>query len=71
MAAAAFYLRAADVRRDAILWSIVVTFALVHMVYFPAVRYREPMEFVLLFYCAVGLDALARRLTTSESFAHV
>ena len=35
MMAAAFYLRAADVRRDAILWCIVVTFAVVHMVCFP------------------------------------
>jgi hypothetical protein len=52
------------------LWSIVVTFAAVHMVYFPAVRYRVPMEFVLLFYGAVGLDALARRCTMSGTWAH-
>ena len=71
MMAAAFALRAADIRRDAILWSIVLTFALVHMMYFPAARYRVPMEFVLLFYCASGIEALARRRTTPESFAHV
>jgi 4-amino-4-deoxy-L-arabinose transferase-like glycosyltransferase len=42
--------------RDAILWCIVMTFVVVHAVYFPATRYRVPMEFVLLFYAAVGLD---------------
>jgi hypothetical protein len=29
------------------------------------------MEFVLLFYGALGLDAVARRGTTTESLAHV
>ncbi len=69
MTAAAFSFRAVDVRRDAILWGIVVTFALVHTLYFPSVRYRVPMEFVLLFYCASGIDALARRRTTARSLA--
>jgi hypothetical protein len=71
MTAAAFYLGAADLRRDAILWCIVGTFAVVHMVYFPAVRYRAPMEFVLLFYCAAGLETLLGRRATGGSCARV
>ena len=68
---AAFYMRAADVRRkrDPVVYC--VTFAVVHTVYFPAVRYRMPMEFVLLVYHAAGLDALARRRTRWGSVAHV
>jgi 4-amino-4-deoxy-L-arabinose transferase-like glycosyltransferase len=68
---AAFYWREVDFRRDAILWCIVVTFALVHMLYFPTIRYRVPMEFVLLFYGAVGVDALARRRSATRIPAHV
>ena len=33
------YLRRREIRRDAILWFIVVTFVTVHAVYFPATRY--------------------------------
>jgi hypothetical protein len=44
-----------------------VTFTVVHMLYFPAIRYRVPMEFVLLFYCAVGVDALARRRSPTKT----
>jgi hypothetical protein len=43
--------------RDAILWCIVLTFVMTYAVYFPATRYRVSMEFVLLFYAAVGLEA--------------
>jgi hypothetical protein len=67
MIVVAFYCREVDFRRDAILWCIVVTFAVVHMMYFPAIRYRVPMEFVLLFYCAVGVDALARRRSATRT----
>jgi hypothetical protein len=70
MIAAAFYWREVDLRRDAILWCIVVTFAVVHALYFPAIRYRVPMEFVLLFYCAVGIDALARREILTRTPVH-
>jgi hypothetical protein len=66
--AAAFglFMRRCDWRRDAILWSIAVTFVTVHAVYFPATRYRAPMEFVLLFYAAIALARAARLV--SESF---
>jgi 4-amino-4-deoxy-L-arabinose transferase-like glycosyltransferase len=49
---------------DACLWCIVASFVITHAVYFPATRYRAPMEFVLLFYAAVGIDAW---LTREES----
>jgi hypothetical protein len=53
--------RRRDLGRDAILLSIVGTFAAVYALYVPATRYRAPMEFVLFFYAAVALDyALAR-----------
>jgi hypothetical protein len=54
-AAIGIYMRRRDWRRDALLWSIAATFVLVHSFYFPATRYRAPMEFVLLFYAAVGI----------------
>ena len=38
-----------------ILWLLLVTFVAVHSVYFPTTRYRAPVEFVLLFYAAVGI----------------
>ena len=50
------FLRRRDLRRDAILWCITATFVAVHVLYFPATRYRAPMEFVLLFYAAVALQ---------------
>jgi glycerol uptake facilitator-like aquaporin len=50
------WLRRRDVSRDAILWCVMATFVVVHAVYFPATRYRAPVEFVLLFYAAVTLD---------------
>ncbi|MBI4888124.1 MAG: glycosyltransferase family 39 protein [Acidobacteria bacterium] len=50
--------RRASLRRDAVLWCIVLTFTATAAIFFPATRYRVPMEFVLLFYAAVALDAL-------------
>lgn len=59
VAAAAFGVahRRRSLARDAILWSILLTFVLVHAVYFPATRYTAPVLFVLMFYAAVGLEA--------------
>jgi hypothetical protein len=58
MAFAAFgvYRRRDAFRRDAILWCILFTFAAVHAIFFPTTRYRAPVDFVFLFYAAVGLD---------------
>jgi hypothetical protein len=50
------YLRRCQLSRDAILWCIVANFTAIHAVYFPATRYRAPMEFVLLFYAAAALQ---------------
>jgi hypothetical protein len=53
---------------DAILWCVLVTFVTVHVAYHPATVYRVPVEFVLLFYAAVGLkwahQALSHRQPT-------
>jgi len=57
-ALAGIWVRRRALRHDLILWCIVLTFVAVHVVYFPATRYRAPMEFVLLFYAAVGIGAL-------------
>lgn len=51
------YVRRRDLAADVILWSLVVTFAVTYAIFFPTTRYRAPIEFVLLFYAAVGLDA--------------
>ena len=56
LAVTGVWLRRRDVSRDAILWCVMATFVVVHAVYFPATRYRAPVEFVLLFYAAVTLD---------------
>lgn len=45
-----------DLATDAILWCVLLTFAAVHAVFFPATRYRVPVDFVFLFYAAVGVD---------------
>ncbi len=55
------WLRRRRLRDDALLWAIAVVFVAAAVVYFPATRYRVPMEFVLLFYAAVGIAALAAR----------
>jgi Dolichyl-phosphate-mannose-protein mannosyltransferase len=54
-ALAGVYLRRRDFRRDAILWCVVANFVFIYALYFPATRYRAPMEFVLLLYAAVPL----------------
>ena len=56
------YLRRRDLlRRDAVLWCVIGTFAAIHALYFPATRYRAPVEFVLLFYAAAPANELFRR----------
>lgn len=56
LAVVGVWLRRRDIRRDLILWCVVVTFVAAHAVYFPTTRYRVPIEFVLLFYAAVALE---------------
>jgi len=56
LAVAGVWLRRRDLRRDAILWCVVVTFVAAHAIYFPTTRYRVPMESVLLFYAAVTIE---------------
>ena len=51
------WIRRRHLSQDAVLWCIVFTFVAIHAIYFPATRYRVPMEFVLLFYAAVAFDA--------------
>jgi hypothetical protein len=53
------YLSGWGFSRAAVLWCIVGTFVTVHTIYFPATRYRAPMEFVLFLYAAVAFDYLA------------
>jgi hypothetical protein len=61
LAIAGAWARRGHIRGDAVLWSVLVTFVAVHVVFFPATRYRTPMEFVLLFFAAVAIDAFAGR----------
>jgi hypothetical protein len=51
------YSRRKVLGRDAILWLVALNFVAVHALYFPATRYRAPMEFVLLLYAAVAAEA--------------
>jgi len=55
-AVAGIWMRRRDLRRDAPLWCIVATIVVTHAIFFPATRYRVPMEFVLLFYAGVAVD---------------
>jgi hypothetical protein len=55
-ALAGVYMRRRDLRRDAILWCVVANFVFIYALYFPATRYRAPMEFVLLLYAAGTLN---------------
>ena len=55
------YLSRAILARAAILWCIAATFVGVHALYFPATRYRAPMEFVLLLYVSVATHHVAHR----------
>ena len=59
LALAGVWLRRRELSRDAILWCVLATFVVAHAVYFPTTRYRVPIEFVLLFYASVTLDASA------------
>ena len=68
LAAVGVYGRRHDLATDAILWCILLTFAAVYAVFFPATRYRVPVDFVFLFYAAVGLDTFAgERLPFSKA----
>jgi hypothetical protein len=60
LAAIGVYRRRGELAQDTILWCILITFVAVHTVFFPATRYRAPVEFVLLFYAGVAA-AGARR----------
>ncbi len=55
------YLRRRDLRRDAILWAIVVTFVGVNAIFVPATRYIAPMLFVMMFYAAVAVSGVKSR----------
>jgi hypothetical protein len=56
--AAGVYRRRHELRRDAILWSIFATFAIVNAFYVPATRYTAPMQLLLMFYSAVAIARL-------------
>jgi hypothetical protein len=56
--AAGVYLRRQVMGRDAILWSIFATFAIVNAFYVPATRYTAPMQLLLMFYSAVAIARL-------------
>jgi hypothetical protein len=53
-----FYTRRHSLADDGILWWIVLTFTVVYSVFSPLTRYRTPVDFVFLFYAAVGVVAL-------------
>lgn len=63
------WMRRRQLVHDAILGFIVVTFVAIHVIYFPATRYRVPMEFVLLFYAAVAVDAAYVRFVRARAGA--
>jgi hypothetical protein len=67
LAVAGMWLRRRCAGHDGVLWCVVITFVAVHAIFFPATRYRTPMEFVLLFYAAVAIEALAGRWTRVSS----
>jgi hypothetical protein len=60
-AVAGIWIRRRDLRRDRILWALLLTFVAAAVVYFPATRYRTPVEFVLVFYAAVAIERLTGR----------
>jgi hypothetical protein len=59
LAVTGVYWRRHALRADAVLWCVLITFVAVYSVFFPATRYRAPVEFVLLFYAAVGAANVA------------
>jgi hypothetical protein len=56
LATAGLFARRRGLSDDAILWCILLTFVAVYVVFTPTTRYRAPVDFVLLFYAAIGLD---------------
>jgi hypothetical protein len=60
-AALGVYVRRRALAQDAVLWAILSVFVLVYALYFPATRYRAPVEFVFFFYAAVACAHAARR----------
>jgi hypothetical protein len=60
-ALAGIWRRRTILEQDVFLWCIVGSFVSIAVIFFPATRLRVPMEFVLLFYAAVALDALLPR----------
>ncbi len=50
------YFRRRNLSRDFILGAVVLSFAAVYSIFWPATRYRLPMDFVLMFYSAVAVD---------------
>ncbi|HMD34040.1 MAG TPA: hypothetical protein VKH42_03680 [Vicinamibacterales bacterium] len=67
LALAGIWIRRRTLAPDAIMWALVITFVIVHVIYFPTTRYRIPIEFVALFYSAVTVDWLSARRETSSS----
>jgi hypothetical protein len=63
--AAGVFLRRRELRRDAILWAIFATFAIVNAIYLPATRYTAPMQFVLIFYTAVAIAHFRGRFASA------
>ncbi len=55
------WIRRRELRADALLWVLLGAFAITAVVYYPATRHRVPVEFVLLFYAAVGFERLLPR----------
>jgi hypothetical protein len=62
LAIVGFWKRRHDLARDGILWGILLTYTAVHVVFSPSTRYRAPVDFVFLFYAAIGVDALSERM---------
>ena len=60
-------IRRRHLRQDALLWCVVANFVAIYALYFPATRYRAPMEFVLLLYAAVALE---KQVSSWKSFHH-
>jgi hypothetical protein len=58
LAAAGVWMRHRDLRADGILWSVLLTFAAVHALFFPSTRYRTPVDFVFLFYAGIATAAI-------------
>jgi hypothetical protein len=56
-----FWSRRRQWRADLPLSCIVLTLVVTHAIFFPATRYRVPMEFVLLLYAGVAVDAWVQR----------